>query len=134
MAWSDDRNCARFLETLAEACAKTEWQVHAFCLMPNHFQLVFETPPPNLVAGIKSFLGTYTARFNRRHWAADAPSHSEREGNIPTDLATGFLDSHRFGNTLRPCLRTTITVPAGLGLPVLHEEAICPGHFPDRFY
>jgi hypothetical protein len=29
--------------------------------------LVFETPQANLVAGMKWFLGTYTARFNRRH-------------------------------------------------------------------
>ena len=25
------------LKTLAEACQKTDWQVHAYCLMPNHF-------------------------------------------------------------------------------------------------
>lgn len=63
----DDQDRARFLETLAEAGAKTGWQVHALCLMPNHFHLVLETPQPNLVAGMKWFLGTYTSRFNRRH-------------------------------------------------------------------
>jgi hypothetical protein len=35
--------------------------------MPNHFHLVVETPQPNLVVGMKWFLGTYTGRFNRRH-------------------------------------------------------------------
>jgi hypothetical protein len=35
--------------------------------MWNHFHLVVETPQANLVAGMKWFLGTYTARFNRRH-------------------------------------------------------------------
>jgi REP element-mobilizing transposase RayT len=35
--------------------------------MPNHFHLVVETPQPNLVAGMKWLLGTYTSRFNRRH-------------------------------------------------------------------
>src|SRR5487761_2258172 len=57
----------RFVETLAEACAKTGWQLHAYVLMPNHFHLVVETPQPNLVAGMKWLLGTYTSRFNRRH-------------------------------------------------------------------
>ena len=57
----------RFLATLGEACAKTGWQVHALCLMENHFHLVVETPQPNLVAGMKWLLGTYTGRFNRRH-------------------------------------------------------------------
>src|SRR5947207_9853082 len=33
----------------------------------NHFHLVVETPKPNLVEGMKWFLGTYTSRFNRRH-------------------------------------------------------------------
>src|SRR2546427_2700874 len=50
----------RFLESLAECCAKTDWQVHALCLMPNHFHLVVETPKANLVAGMKWLLGTYT--------------------------------------------------------------------------
>ncbi|MDB6015561.1 MAG: hypothetical protein JWR19_50 [Pedosphaera sp.] len=62
-----DADRALFLDTLAQACAKTRWQVHAYCLMPNHFHLVLETPQANLVAGMKWLLGVYTARFNRRH-------------------------------------------------------------------
>jgi len=41
-----------FIKTLAETCQKTNWQVHAYCLMPNHYHLVLETPEPNLVAGM----------------------------------------------------------------------------------
>ena len=63
----DGADRKRFLETLEECCTKTDWQVHALCLMVNHFHLVVETPKANLVAGMKWFLGTYTARFNRRH-------------------------------------------------------------------
>ncbi len=63
----DDADRRAFLNTLGEACAKTGWQVHAYCLMGNHFHLVAETPQPNLVAGMKWLLGTYTGRFNRRH-------------------------------------------------------------------
>ena len=65
--FKDDQDRRRFLETLGEACDKTSWQVHAYCLMGNHFHLVVETPKANLVAGMKWFLGTYTSRFNRRH-------------------------------------------------------------------
>ncbi|HKS38132.1 MAG TPA: transposase [Verrucomicrobiae bacterium] len=65
--FKDDQDRERFLATLGETCDKTSWQVHAFCLMPNHFHLVVETPQANLVAGMKWFLGTYTSRFNRRH-------------------------------------------------------------------
>src|SRR6266404_5512349 len=65
--FEDDQDRQRFLSTLGEACQKTNWQVHAFCLMSNHFHLVLETPQPNLVAGMKWLLGTYTSRHNRRH-------------------------------------------------------------------
>jgi REP element-mobilizing transposase RayT len=65
--FKDDVDRQRFLETLGQACGKTGWQVHAYCLMLNHFHLVVETPQANLVAGTKWFLGTYTSRFNRRH-------------------------------------------------------------------
>src|SRR5690348_12835570 len=63
----DDNDRELFLETLGQTCAKTDWQIHAWCLMRNHFHLVVETPRANLVDGMKWFLGTYTSRFNRRH-------------------------------------------------------------------
>ena len=63
----DDADRVRFVQTLGEACVKTDWQLHAWCLMENHFHLVLETPTANLVAGMKWFLTTYTSRFNRRH-------------------------------------------------------------------
>jgi len=44
LIFMDELDRERFLATLGEACAKTGWQVHAFCLMPNHFHLVVETP------------------------------------------------------------------------------------------
>jgi len=63
----DDRDRRLFLETLDEACQKTDWQLHAWCLMLNHFHLVIETPRANLVDGMQWFLGVYTNRFNHRH-------------------------------------------------------------------
>ena len=34
--FKDDKDRRRFLSTLGEACGKTDWQVHAYCLMRNH--------------------------------------------------------------------------------------------------
>jgi REP element-mobilizing transposase RayT len=56
-----------FITTLGEACLKTGWQVHAFCLMDDHYHLVVETPRPNLSAGMGWLQSAYTIRFNRRH-------------------------------------------------------------------
>jgi putative transposase len=55
-----------FLKTLGEACLKTGWQVHAYCLMKNHFHVVVETPNANLVAGMRWLLSSYTIRLNNR--------------------------------------------------------------------
>ncbi len=70
----DDADRKGFLETLAECCGKTGWQVQAFWLMSNHFHLVVKTPQGNLVAILNSafslqnsFLCASTGRFNRRH-------------------------------------------------------------------
>ena len=57
LIFMDDADRQRFVEMLGEVCAKTGWQVHSYVLMPNHFHLVAETPQPNLVAGMKWFLG-----------------------------------------------------------------------------
>ena len=63
----DDVDRQDFLKTLADACQKTAWQVHAYCLMGNHYHLVVETPDANLVAGMAWLQGTYTTRLNHRH-------------------------------------------------------------------
>ena len=63
----DDKDREGFLAALAEVCGKTGWEVHALCLLGNHFHLVVETPQGNLVSGMKWLLGTYTGRYNRRH-------------------------------------------------------------------
>ncbi len=60
----DDVDGHDFIKTLGEACQKTDWQVHAYCLMSNHYHLVLETPEPNLVAGMAWLQSTYTIRLS----------------------------------------------------------------------
>src|SRR3989442_491473 len=61
--FNDDNDRLLFLDTLAQACQKTDWQIHGWCLMSNHFHLVTETPRANLVEGRQWLLGVYTNRF-----------------------------------------------------------------------
>ena len=63
----DDVDRQDFLKTLAEGCQKADWQVHAYCLMRNHYHVVLETPNANLVAGMAWLQSTYTIRLNHRH-------------------------------------------------------------------
>ena len=80
-----------FLETLASACGKTQWQVHAYCLMSNHFHFVVETPRPNLVAGMKWLLGTYTMRFNRRHHYSGHLFGGRYKAQVIDETTPGYL-------------------------------------------
>jgi REP element-mobilizing transposase RayT len=57
--FTDDADRQRFLDCRGEACARTQWPVHAFRLMPRHFHPVLETPRANLVAGMAWLLGTW---------------------------------------------------------------------------
>jgi REP element-mobilizing transposase RayT len=65
--FADEQDYQLFVDTLDEACGKTDWQVHAWCLMTNHFHLVLETPRANLVDGMHWLLGVFTNRCNHRH-------------------------------------------------------------------
>ncbi len=67
--FTDDAGRQRFLDCFGEACASTQWPVHAFCLMPNHCHLVLATPRANLVAGMAWLLGTW-ANAGRRLYEA----------------------------------------------------------------
>jgi REP element-mobilizing transposase RayT len=60
-----DKAKAAFLKCLGEACGKTGWQVHAWCLMSNHYHLAVSTPKANLVEGMRWLQGTFSTRFNR---------------------------------------------------------------------
>jgi putative transposase len=63
----DEADRERFLQTMSQLCARTGWRMHAFVLMSNHYHWLVETPEANLVAGMRWFQTTWTARFNRRH-------------------------------------------------------------------
>jgi putative transposase len=56
-----------WLRILDSVCARFRWNIHAFCLMGNHYHLVVETPDGNLGRGMRQLNGEYTQRFNFRN-------------------------------------------------------------------
>src|ERR1044072_3597796 len=89
--FKDDWDRELFLKTLGEACAKTGWLVHSYCLMGNHFHLVLETPQANLVAGMKWLLGTYTSRFNHKHRLSGHLFSGRYKALVVDGSGTGYL-------------------------------------------
>ena len=87
----DDVDRQDFLKTLAEACLKTGWQVHAYCLMSNHYHLVLETPNANLVAGMAWLQSTYTIRLNHRHKLIGHVLSGRYKAHLVEGSGTGYL-------------------------------------------
>ena len=65
--YRDDRDRERFLETLEETVNRFGIIIHTYCLMPNHFHLLVQTPRANLSDAAGWLQTTYSIRFNRRH-------------------------------------------------------------------
>lgn len=63
----DDGDRNRFLGLLGREIRQHGWRCHAYCLMPNHYHLLIETPEGNLVNGMRQLNGVYTQAFNHRH-------------------------------------------------------------------
>jgi len=63
----DDRDRERFLESLAGAVKTYTVRLYLFCLMPNHFHLLVETPLGNLSDFMGGLITSYAVYFNKRH-------------------------------------------------------------------
>jgi putative transposase len=86
-----DADYEMFLTALGEVCQKTGWEVHAYCLMKNHFHLVIETPQGNLVAGMKWLLGVYTKRFNIHYKTCGHLFAGRYKALVVDGSGTGYL-------------------------------------------
>jgi len=63
----DDDDRRLFLVLLAGVTRRTDWDCHAFCLMPNHHHLIVETHQDLLSVGLRYLNGRYAQAFNQRH-------------------------------------------------------------------
>ena len=67
VVFEDDRDRRTFLALLRQVVSRRGWTCHSYCLMPNHFHLVVQTPAADLSAGMQALNSRYAERFNRRH-------------------------------------------------------------------
>jgi len=65
--FADERDRKTFLGLLGDQVQQHGWICYAYCLMDNHYHLLFETPEANLCRGMQRLNGCYTQQFNRRH-------------------------------------------------------------------
>jgi putative transposase len=56
-----------FIDLLEELNEVFNVKVAAYCLMPNHYHLLLQTPDANLSRSMRHLNGVYTQRYNKRH-------------------------------------------------------------------
>ena len=64
----DKHDYQMFIDLLVETTEMWNFRVSAYCLMPNHYHLLIQTPNANISRGMRHLNGVYTQRFNRRHF------------------------------------------------------------------
>ena len=65
--FSDKQDYQGFVDLLQETCEMWDVRIAAYCLMPNHYHLLMQTPQANLSRSMRHINGIYTQRYNRRH-------------------------------------------------------------------
>lgn len=64
--FTDPGSGEAFESALFQAAECSNWLLHAYAIMPNHYHAVIETPDGNLSSGMQWLQGTFANRFNRR--------------------------------------------------------------------
>lgn len=95
LIFRDSKDYPTFLQTVQEACEFWHLRVAAYCLMPNHYHLLVQTPNGNLSRCLRHIDGVYTQRFNRRH-GHDGPLFRGRYKALLIDADTYLLQLVRY--------------------------------------
>jgi REP element-mobilizing transposase RayT len=132
-----DNDRAVFMRLLERTVLRYGWQLHAYCLMGNHFHFVLDTPGANIGAGMQYLKSAYALWFNevkpreghlfeRRYYAGVV----DREAHLFAACRYVVLNPIRAGLCRHPAdwawssYRATaalITSPAFLRTEFLHE-------------
>ena len=99
--FKDDEDRQRFLGTLGEACVKTGWQVHAYCLMSNHFHLVIETKNVSVPAIVEFWLRTRRVLRRYRSFPRSDAAHQTARQTVRDIPAAGARRRSGFPLTVR---------------------------------
>jgi len=84
-----------FLDCLDQAHERFAAEIHAYCLMGNHYHLVVKTPLANLSRVMRHINGVYTQRYNRlKH--TDGPLFRGRYKAIVVDADAYLLQVTRY--------------------------------------
>ncbi|MCF6219387.1 MAG: transposase [Gammaproteobacteria bacterium] len=90
-----DEHRELFLELLREIHQMFRVEIHAYCLMDNHYHLLLSTPHSNLGRAMRHLNGVYTQRYNRLE-KMDGPLYRGRYKAILVDADNYLLSVSRY--------------------------------------
>ncbi len=92
----EDRDDYRMFMGLMEEITRVwDARISAFCLLPNHYHMVIQTPRGNISRCLRHLDGIYTQRFNRAH-GLDGPLFRGRFKSILIDADSYLLQLVRY--------------------------------------
>ena len=65
--FADDHDYKMFTDLLCETSEMWDVRIVAYCLMPNHYHMLVQTPNANISRSMRHLSGVYTQRYNSRH-------------------------------------------------------------------
>ena len=98
-----------FLDLLMDANVKYQLEVHAYCLMNNHYHLLVRTPSSNLGEIMQSINGVFTRKCNYLI-GSDGPIFRGRYKAILVDAESYLLELSRYIH-LNPVLAGIVNKP-----------------------
>ncbi|QIR76345.1 transposase [Sulfurospirillum diekertiae] len=63
----DEIDKAKFIELMASMAREYKFNIHAFCLMDNHYHILVQNTRENLSSGMRQLGAQYASYFNKRH-------------------------------------------------------------------
>ncbi|KKL79023.1 hypothetical protein LCGC14_2018970 [marine sediment metagenome] len=93
--FSDEQDYVMFTKLLKETSEMWNIRIAAFCLMPNHYHMLVQTPEANISRGMRHLNGVYTQRYNSRH-KCDGQLFRGRYKSILIDTASYLLQAVRY--------------------------------------
>ena len=79
--YSGKEDFQMFIALLEETADMWNIRISAYCLMPNHYHLLLQTPDGNISRAMRHINGVYTQRYNRKH-GVDGPLFRGRYKSI----------------------------------------------------
>src|SRR5437764_1075717 len=120
--FADDQDRRLFLGLLDIVIGRLGWRCHSYCLMPNHYHLVAETPEPDLSRGMQELNSRYASSFNWRY-RLDGHLFQGRFSSVLIEREEHFLETARYLVLNRSAQGSASTPRSGGGAAIARRSA-----------